>query len=192
MRRQLAATCVLAVAFAVGVAPVSFADDEQPPKETTSSPPTTELEPEIGDYLLDQIATWKRVTWRWEKLMRVRRTRLPLASRTNDAEQRQLILNAWKRKAAVRRRQARRPPLLPAWLCIKRYEGPWNDPNPPYYGGLQMDLQFQRTYGADLLRRKGTANKWTPLEQIWVAVRAYRAGRGFYPWPNTARYCNLL
>jgi hypothetical protein len=117
---------------------------------------------------------------------------MQVASRTNDVEQRQLILNAWKRKAVLRRRQAQRPPLLRAWLCIKRYEGPWDDPNPPYYGGLQMDLQFQRMYGFDLLRRKGTANRWTPLEQIWVAVRAYRSGRGFYPWPNTARYCNLL
>ena len=191
MRRQLAAACVLAVAFAPGVAPVSFAEDEQPPTETTSLA-TTEIESEIGDYLLDEIARWKRVTWRWERLMRVRRTQLPLASRTNEEEQRQLILNAWKRKALVRRRQAQRPPLLRAWLCIKRYEGPWNDPNPPYYGGLQMDLQFQRMYGAELLRRKGTADRWTPLEQIWVAVRAYRSGRGFYPWPNTARYCNLL
>ena len=191
MRRQLAAACVLAVAFATGVAPVSIAEDEQPPT-TTSLPATTEIETELGDYLLDEIARWKRVTWRRESLMRVRRTRLPLASRTNDAEERQLILNAWKRKALVRRRQVQRPPLLRAWLCIKRYEGPWNDPNPPYYGGLQMDLQFQRTYGFDLLRRKGTADKWTPFEQIWVAVRAYRSGRGFYPWPNTARYCNLI
>ena len=49
-----------------------------------------------------------------------------------------------------------------------------------------------RTYGGDLLRRKGTADKWTPVEQMWVAERAYRAGRGFYPWPNTARYCGLI
>jgi hypothetical protein len=55
-----------------------------------------------------------------------------------------------------------------------------------------MDLSFQRTYGADLLRKKGTANRWTPLEQIWVAERAYRSGRGFHPWPNTARACGLI
>ncbi len=61
-----------------------------------------------------------------------------------------------------------------------------------YYGGLQMDIEFQRMYGADLLRRKGTADRWTPIEQIWVAERAYRSGRGFYPWPNTARSCGLI
>ena len=55
-----------------------------------------------------------------------------------------------------------------------------------------MDLSFQRTYGRYLLARKGTANHWTPLEQMWVAERALRAGRGFYPWPNTARYCGLI
>jgi hypothetical protein len=43
-----------------------------------------------------------------------------------------------------------------------------------------------------LLRRKGTADHWTPLEQIWVAEHAYRSGRGFYPWPNTARDCGLI
>jgi hypothetical protein len=57
---------------------------------------------------------------------------------------------------------------------------------------LQMDMGFQQAYGAALLRRKGTADHWSPLEQIWVAERAYRSGRGFYPWPNTARWCGLL
>ena len=55
-----------------------------------------------------------------------------------------------------------------------------------------MDIDFQRAYGPELLRRKGTANRWTAVEQMWVAERAYRSGRGFYPWPNTARYCGLI
>lgn len=78
------------------------------------------------------------------------------------------------------------------WLCIHRYEGSWQDPNPPYYGGLQMDLGFQRSYGGILLRTKGTAEHWTPMEQMIVAETAYYAGRGFHPWPNTARYCGLI
>ena len=80
---------------------------------------------------------------------------------------------------------------LANWLCIHRFEGSWADPGAPYYGGLQMDLAFQETYGAWLLRPKGTANHWTPLEQIWTAERAQRA-RGFTPWPNTARACGLV
>jgi hypothetical protein len=55
-----------------------------------------------------------------------------------------------------------------------------------------MDMSFMEAYGANLLRTKGTADHWTPLEQIWVAERAYRSGRGFYPWPNTARWCGLI
>ena len=80
----------------------------------------------------------------------------------------------------------------PAGSASTRHEGAWNDPNAPYYGGLQMDLSFQRTYGPRLLRRKGTADHWTPVEQMWVAERAHRSGRGYYPWPNTARYCGLI
>ncbi len=85
----------------------------------------------------------------------------------------------------------RQPPLLHAWLCIHHYEGAWNDPGSPYWGGLQMDLSFQTMYGGWLLRHKGTADNWTPMEQIWVAVRAWRV-KGFSPWPNTASYCGLL
>ncbi len=125
--------------------------------------------------------------------MRVRRTQSTrVAERTNDPDHRRAILESWLEKARLRKRQAHRPPRLGAWLCIRRHEGPWNDPSAPYYGGLQMDLQFQRTYGPELLRKKGTANRWSPIEQIWVAERAYRSGRGFHPWPNTARYCGLL
>ncbi len=55
-----------------------------------------------------------------------------------------------------------------------------------------MDISFQRHYAPRVLRTKGTADRWSPLEQMWVAERAYRSGRGFYPWPNTARYCGLI
>jgi hypothetical protein len=82
-------------------------------------------------------------------------------------------------------------PWLKAALCIQSKEGSWRDPGAPYYGGMQMDIGFQRTYGPHLLRRKGTADKWTPHEQLHVARRGYLA-RGWYPWPNTARKCGLL
>jgi hypothetical protein len=55
-----------------------------------------------------------------------------------------------------------------------------------------MDWGFMARYGGDLLRHKGTAERWTPIEQMWVAERAYRRGRGFSPWPNAARACGLL
>jgi hypothetical protein len=92
----------------------------------------------------------------------------------------------------------RPPPLGPQWLvnaflCIHRGEGAWNaNTGNGYYGGLQMDWSFMRAYGGSLLAAKGTADKWTPGEQIRVAMRAYHSGRGFYPWPNTARACGLI
>ncbi len=39
-------------------------------------------------------------------------------------------------------------------------------------------------------RARRTAGR--AVEQMWVAERAHRSGRGFYPWPNTARYCGLI
>jgi hypothetical protein len=117
--------------------------------------------------------------------------------RTSDGAYRVWVRNLWKRRAAAARLAAQNPPHRDEWLCIHRYE---RDPaqgwktrtGNGYYGGLQMDLSFQRTYGPDLLRRKGTANNWTAAEQMWVAERAHRSGRGFYPWPNTARACGLI
>jgi hypothetical protein len=79
-----------------------------------------------------------------------------------------------------------------ALMCIHRFEGSWTDPNAPFWGGLQMNLGFQSHYGGWLLRQKGTADHWTMWEQIWTAEKAIHSGRGFYPWPNTARYCGLI
>ncbi len=83
------------------------------------------------------------------------------------------------------------PPHLAGWLCIHGHEGSWNDTGAPYWGGLQMSLDFQQTYAPRLYRALGTADHWTPLEQMWAAERAART-RGFWPWPNTARMCGLL
>jgi hypothetical protein len=105
---------------------------------------------------------------------------------------RRWLRHAWRTKAARARYRAKHPPHLAEWLCLHRGEGAWRDPNAPYYGGLQMNLTFQRTYAEALLRRKGTADHWAPFEQMWVAERALRAGRGFYPWPLTARRCGLI
>jgi len=144
--------------------------------------------------VMKQIKRYRKVTWRWQKLMQVRRSPVTRsAERTRSLAYKRWILVHWKQKARKARRKAMNPPRKAAWLCIQRHEGAWNaNTGNGYYGGLQMDLSFQRTYGPELLRRKGTANRWKPIEQIWVAERAYRSGRGFHPWPNTARYCGLL
>lgn len=79
-----------------------------------------------------------------------------------------------------------------AFLCIHRYEGSWTDSGAPFWGGLQMDKGFQSYYGGWALRAFGTADKWPVSVQIATAIRAYKSGRGFRPWPNTARTCGLL
>jgi hypothetical protein len=83
--------------------------------------------------------------------------------------------------------------LQGAFLCIHRFEGAWNaNTGNGYYGGLQMDRSFQSRYGGDYMVRWGTADNWPAWAQLQAAVRAYRSGRGFWPWPNTARACGLI
>jgi hypothetical protein len=136
----------------------------------------------------------KRIARHWRALMGDPRPvlRRPSAPFTSLFAKRTWMVRSWKARASRARTLAERPPHRAAWLCIHRYEGPWTDPDAPYYGGLQMDLTFQRMYGWTLLRRDGTANRWSPLQQMWVAERAIRAGRGFHPWPVSARRCGLI
>jgi hypothetical protein len=112
----------------------------------------------------------------------------------------------WLRADRHTRRLARIPlsrriPRWREWHCIAHFEStsfwsmsPTSDPpsGGEYWGGLQMDSQFMRSYGTDMIRRHhgGLADTWTPVEQITVANRAWHA-RGFAPWPTTSRECGL-
>jgi hypothetical protein len=114
----------------------------------------------------------------------------------------QATLRLWQARLAaatlqVLRHGWARPPipasLESAFLCIHHFEGAWtSNTGNGYYGGLQMDIGFQTRYGADFARRWGTADNWPAWAQLQAAVRAYRSGQGFYPWPNTARACGLI
>ena len=189
MRHKL--TVLLACGCALGalVSAATLRADPGPDPEPTTTTTTTETAPAPDLDLIGRlIQRHRQDVWRWERVMGRPLTR-SLASAPTDP---QLQVAAWHRLAVKMRRRALNVPHRAAWLCIHRYEGSWSDPNPPYYGGLQMDLHFQQTYAPALLRLKGTADHWTPLEQMWAAERAHRSGRGFYPWPNTARYCGLI
>jgi hypothetical protein len=143
-------------------------------------------------WLGGQIRGYQQTTWRWEHVMGTRLT--PTAGRIlteMSVPDVQKAAALWRGRAHRAHRQAEHPPHLRAFLCIHRYEGSWTDSGGPYYGGLQMDLGFQHRYAGWLLRVKGTADHWTPLEQIWTAEKALKT-RGFWPWPNTARFCGLL
>jgi hypothetical protein len=94
-------------------------------------------------------------------------------------------------RAAVRQRS-----LRSVWfglLCIHGHEGAWSSATGNgYFGGLQMDDSFQRTYGKPLLDKLGSANRWPAEAQLAVGIVAFYSGRGYGPWPNTGRACGLL
>jgi hypothetical protein len=197
---------MLATVIALLWAPAAFAQettaDPTTTEQTTTTdpPPTTESAPSPWAetartrYLQRRALRFKLIARRLSHLTQRER---PYVGRTRSEFQSLLgfrlwLRSAWRLQAERARYRAHHPPHLDEWICIHRWEGSWTDPNSPYYGGLQMDLSFQRAYGPGLLRRKGTANHWAPYEQMWVAERAYRAGRGFYPWPLTARRCGLI
>ena len=110
-------------------------------------------------------------------------------------------LQLWQRRSALAALAVSEHGLgspIPGWLndsfmCIHHYEGAWNaNTGNGYYGGLQMDVTFQSLYGAEFQSRWGTADNWPVWAQLKAAVRAYQSGRGFTPWPNTARACGLI
>jgi hypothetical protein len=146
-----------------------------------------------GRVVIRKIKRFERATWRWQRLMGVPRTKSRRRYlRTRDLEFRRFVLKQWRSRALRAKRRAHNPPHEYAWRCLQRHEGSWKDANDPYWGGLQMDRTFMRQYAPPHLLRRGWANTWSPVEQMWVAERALRAGRGFYPWPNTGRMCGLI
>lgn len=83
-------------------------------------------------------------------------------------------------------------------LCIHTYEGDWADHGAPYWGGLQMDMSFQKTYGWlrhngvkwYFVKKWGTADHWPKWAQVVAGIHAYFSRR-WDPWPNTAHSCGL-
>jgi Transglycosylase-like domain len=153
--------------------------------------------------IVRRIAFQRSLTWRLQRIYPGRVTAGSAAFRhTRSDAYRRWALRLWQRRAAaaalavVRHapRRARAPAALAhAFVCIHRYEAAWTaNTGNGYFGGLQMDRPFMRRYGADFLGRWGTADRWPAWAQIEAAVRAYHDGRGFSPWPNTARACGVL
>ena len=114
------------------------------------------------------------------------------------------LASVWRTKARSARKQYRRyvvrerreraayfRALYEKFRCVHEHEGAWNDPDAPYYGGLQMDVSFQRAYGPEFYTRWGTADRWPVYAQLLAAERGWQA-RGWHPWPTTARACGLL
>lgn len=143
-------------------------------------------------WLGGQVAAYQHDTWYWEHVMGVTATKTAgrVLTEMSVGDLRRAVA-LWHRRAHAARIRAHHPPHLRDWLCIHHFEGSWTDHGSPYWGGLQMSLGFQQMYGGWLYAHKGTADHWTPLEQMWTAERALLS-RGFWPWPNTARFCGLI
>ena len=192
--------------------PLVFAPDGDPiatpastPQLPLSSPPVVRAGKNFVPHLKQQVGRlrsrvlyYRKAAQKWAQVMGTRARPTParrLAALSLPSLRKQV--RSWKKILRSTRVKAQNPPHLRQFLCIHHYEGSWTDTGAPYYGGLQMGIGFQQTYAPQLLYPKGrtgpmvTANHWTPLEQIWTAERAEKS-RGFWPWPNTARYCGLL
>ena len=201
MRRSILA-CGLLLAFAgmttAAAAAAASGGSQSSPNPTTSTSTTvgaTESRQRPSRWELRTAAVWRRHirrfrtdTQHWLTVMYGHPTNVSRSPATRSLARLRQVVRRWRHRAHSAWWHATHPPNLRDWICIHNYEGSWADSGGPYWGGLQMDISFQQTYGGWLLRHKGTADHWSPLEQIWVAVRAART-RGFSPWPNTARYC---
>jgi hypothetical protein len=188
--RQAALCALLLVVFVAG----SIWATSSPAPATAAERTPAVKQPEI----LGEIARYQRITWRWQRVMSAPLTQsLATARRVQSLGYRRWVRDLWRRRAIRVRQLAQNPPHKSAWLCLHRYErhpamGWRTQTGNGFYGGLQMNWRFMEMYGAKLLRRKGPAHQWSALEQMWVGERALRAGRGFYPWPNSARNCGLI
>ena len=200
MRRSILA-CGLLLAFAgmttagAALAASGTSSSPSPTASTTTTAGATESRQGPSGWELRTAAVWRRHiqrfrtdTQHWLTVMRGYPANVSGSPATRSLPRLRQLVRHWRRRAHNAWWHATHPPNLRAWNCIHHYEGSWADSGGPYWGGLQMDLSFQQTYGGWLLSHKGTADHWSPLEQIWVGVRAART-RGFSPWPTTARYC---
>ena len=91
--------------------------------------------------------SYRRETWRWQRLMGMRTSR---AHPCADTGARIPPLGAEPLAQARAHAPAQGSPaaaLAPPGVHPPP-RGPLERPEPPYYGGLQMDLTFQRMYGA--------------------------------------------
>lgn len=131
--------------------------------------------------------------WYYQRLMGLHLSPVSHKRPSNSLAHKKWVLSIWQVRVQRLGHKAHNLPNYHQWICIHQKEGAWDShTGNGYYGGLQMDLSFQHSYGAYFLHHKGTADNWRPIEQIWVAERARASGRGYHPWPNTARACGLI
>jgi hypothetical protein len=209
-RRETILTAALSVLCAVTIA--VFASHASAAGNWAQAP--TASQKSTITALKKGISLHRSKTWYWQDLsLRPRKRTAYQERKVHGVGYLQWMLRTWDRRRRAAKRYAQNPPHKPQWLCINSHEGSWRDVGYPYWGGLQMNRAFMAGYGREVVQRYGgvlkyapdplfngrvtlqafggEANRWTPLEQMWVAERAFLS-RGFNPWPKSARMCDLL
>jgi hypothetical protein len=156
--------------------PIAAATTEAEPDPPTGGTTTTDPPPPPVDWQARYEAEHERSQRRLAGWRRAERRALLIARRARR----------WRRVAISTLGNVRAN-----LLCIHGGEGSWRDSGDPYWGGLQMDRQFQLTYGRALVMRFGWASNWPAAAQLAVGEVAVYSGRGYGPWPNTRKPCGL-
>lgn len=143
--------------------------------------------------ILHKIHRARNLTWHYQRALgNCCRPYHRSADRSRSLAYRAWVLGFWQGRLAIAGSNWRRSGIRTALLCIHGGEGAWNaiDPSGTYFGGLQMNLSFMETYAPYTYAAKGTADHWTPLEQLTAGARAVRV-RGYTPWPQTRIPCGV-
>src|SRR3954451_1824630 len=135
----LACGCALVALLSAATLQADPGPDPQPTTtDTTSTTTTTNAAPAPDLDLIERlIQRHRQDVWRWERVMGRPLTRA-LPNPPVDPHSR---VAAWHRLATNMQRAAVSFPTTAAWLCIHPYGASWTEPAPPFYGGLQMDVQ---------------------------------------------------
>lgn len=99
---------------------------------------------------------------------------------------RKILVARWRLKHPAAEREHR---LFTLFATVASCEsgGRWSiSTGNGYYGGLQMDRTFAKTYDRWAYYNLGTPNNWSRERQIKAAIRAYRT-RGLGPWPKCGK-----
>ena len=149
--------------------------------------------------MIAEIDELRRATWHWQKLMGKPRTPTKYEERrTRDDDYRR-----WVREplAATRTdRPSAAPRIRPtaptgsastATSAIRTRAGV-RAPGTGTTAGCRWTSPSSAPTDASCCAARAPQTAGAAVEQMWVAERAYRSGRGFYPWPNTARSCGLI
>lgn len=142
--------------------------------------------------LIHRIHHAKLWTWRYQAALgNCCRPYGRAAERTDSFDYRRWLLVFWRGRERHAGARWHDSPVRSALLCIHGGEGAWTaNTGNGYFGGLQMDVDFMFAYGAEYLQAYGTADHWSPLEQLTAGARAVRV-RGYGPWPLTRIPCGV-